>query len=423
VACAWVVLAHERRGTDRQAQGHAAMLSSLPLPLSSRVLRYTISLATLLLSAAHVERANIASSAMTEQRAPVRGAPVEFAKVKFAHHSTCANSTLWMDRDEGDGSFIQSEPPYTRLEGFQGPLEGSAFTFTMNLNESNYFRGDDPTLGPGEGKDEHSSAVWVKTKRTIFVYVPAAYEDGQEAPLLVVLDGPQYMGVLIKLFERPSVSSAGPLPTFIVVSIEDGGANWKGSERNLEYDTLSGRFAAFVSDEILSAVRADPNVRRVFPMLKITSDPNKRAVLGSSSGGAAAMSMAWFRPDLFRRVICYSCSFVDNQDHYLPEARIYPSGAWEYHSDLALVLSGVKRPIRIFTQASEYDAYYDYPSASHFNWVIANERMSAALQKRGYASRFMQSKQAGHVDSRVSESTLADALAWVWKGVECSDSY
>ena len=36
------------------------------------------------------------------------------------------------------------------------------------------------------------------------------------------------------------------------------------------------------------------------------------------------MSMAWFRPDLFRRVIAYSGTFVDQQDDDAPEEKQFP---------------------------------------------------------------------------------------------------
>ena len=86
------------------------------------------------------------------------------------------------------------------------------------------------------------------------------------------------------------------LPVFVPVSIENGGCDAIGSERGLEYDTLSDRYARFVEDEVLPAVLADPAVRAAFPGLRFSADPAQRVTFGCSSGGAAAMTMAYMRP-------------------------------------------------------------------------------------------------------------------------------
>ena len=77
--------------------------------------------------------------------------------------------------------------------------------------------------------------------------------------------------------------------------------------------------------------------------------------MGCSSGGAAALTMGWFRPDLFRRLITYSGTFVDQQDDDAPEEKQYPLGAWEYHSGMKLIENSEKKPLRIFTHVSEND--------------------------------------------------------------------
>ena len=50
------------------------------------------------------------------------------------------------------------------------------------------------------------------------------------------------------------------------------------------------------------AVLANADIKAAYPKLAFTGNPWGRAVIGCSSGGAAALSMGWFRPDLFRRV-------------------------------------------------------------------------------------------------------------------------
>src|SRR5258708_19738001 len=61
--------------------------------------------------------------------------------------------------------------------------------------------------------------------------------------------------------------------------------------------------------------------------LKITDDPNGHATLGGSSGGAAAFSMIWWHPDLFRRMIGWSPTLVTQ----VPAGSPFPHGCWIYH--------------------------------------------------------------------------------------------
>jgi enterochelin esterase-like enzyme len=138
--------------------------------------------------------------------------------------------------------------------------------------------------------------------------------------------------------------------------------------------------------------------------------------MGCSSGGAAALTMGWFRPDLFRRVIAYSGTFVDQQDDDAPEEAKYPLGAWEYHSGMKLIENSDRKPLRIFTHVSEKDNRPNDPEETHHNWVMAGKRTTAALQAKGYNHRFVFSLGTGHCDGRVFQQTLADTLAWVWRG-------
>ena len=138
--------------------------------------------------------------------------------------------------------------------------------------------------------------------------------------------------------------------------------------------------------------------------------------MGCSSGGAAALTMGWFRPDLFRRIITYSGTFVDQQDDDAPEEAAYPLGAWEYHSGMKLIENAEKKPLRIFTHVSDRDNGWKLSGESHHNWVMANERTAAALNAKGYHYRYVFSRQSRHCDRRVFEHTLADTLVWTWRG-------
>lgn len=138
--------------------------------------------------------------------------------------------------------------------------------------------------------------------------------------------------------------------------------------------------------------------------------------MGCSSGGAAALTMGWFRPDLFRRLITYSGTFVDQQDDDAPEEAAYPLGAWEYHSGQKLIENSPKKPLRIFTHVSEHDNGAKLAEDTYHNWVMANERTAAALKAKGYDYRYVFSRATRHCDSKVFEHTLADTLVWMWRG-------
>ena len=293
----------------------------------------------------------------------------------------------------------------------RGNPKGKSFEFSLRLADSKIFRGDDTTLEPKKK---------VREQRKIFVYIPAAYKDGAKAPILVTLDGPSQLNLVRNALDNLTVSKdpQRKLPAFIVIAVENGGDDSKGSERGLEYDTMSDRFARFINDEVLPAVLSEPAIKAAYPQIAFTPNPWGKAVMGCSSGGAAALTMGWFRPDLFRRLITYSGTFVDQQDDDAPEEAKYPLGAWEYHSSMKLIENTAKKPLRIFTHVSENDNGAKDPESTYHNWVMANERTAAALKAKGYDYRYVFSRASRHCDSNVFEQTLADTLVWMWQGYQ-----
>lgn len=312
----------------------------------------------------------------------------------------------------GNGNFIvgpdyRIDPDLTDL----GNPKGKSFEFKMQLAESKIFPGTDSTLDPRKE---------VRKERRIFVYIPAAYRDGTQAPILVMHDGPSQLNLVRNALDNLTLSKdpKRKLPAFIAISVENGGNDGKGSQRGLEYDTMSDRMARFINEEVLPAVLAQNDIRQSFPNLTFTQDPWGRAAMGCSSGGAAALTMGWFRPDLFRRLITYSGTFVDQQDDDAPEESQYPLGAWEYHSSMNLIGTSETKPLRIFTHVADKDLRANDPEESYHNWVMANERTAAVLKSKGYAYRYVFSRGSGHCDKRVFEHTLADTLVWMWQGYE-----
>ena len=312
--------------------------------------------------------------------------------------------------NKGNGNYIvgpnyQIAPALTDA----GAPKGRTFEFSMKLADSQIFRGDDATL---DAKKK------VRDMRKIFVYVPAAYKDGTKAPILVTLDGPSRMNLVKNALDNLTISRDANyrLPAFIAIAVENGGADGKGSERGLEYDTMSDRFARFINDEVLPAVLNNDEIKAAYPNIAFTENPWGKAVMGCSSGGAAALTMGWFRPDLFRRIITYSGTFVDQQDDDAAEEADFPTGAWEYHSQMELIKNSDAKPLRIFTHVSENDLRANDAEETYHNWVMANNRTAEALKDKDYAYRYVFSKGTGHCDQKVFELTLADTLVWMWRG-------
>jgi iron(III)-enterobactin esterase len=312
---------------------------------------------------------------------------------------------------DGVGNFTVG-PEYKLADDLadKGNAKGKQFQFTMALAESKIFPGTDSTLEPQRKQ--------VRKERKIFVYVPAAYKDGAKAPYLIIHDGPGQLPLVRNALDNLTLSQDPnrKLPAFIAIAVENGGNDGKNSERGLEYDTMSDRLARFIHDEVLPAVVANKEIRAAYPKFALTDDPWGHAVMGCSSGGAAALSMGWFRPEWFRRIIAYSGTFVDQQDDDAPEEAKYPLGAWEYHSSMKLIEKTPKKPLRIFHHVSEQDNRPNDPEETYHNWVMAGKRTADALKAAGYNFRFVFSLQSRHCDGRVFQHTLADTLVWTWRG-------
>ena len=270
--------------------------------------------------------------------------------------------------------------------------KGTIHEFTMDSKDSKFY--------PGIARNKPGEVV--PYQRKVLVYVPAGYVPGKAAPLLVVHDGLWNRDPLVKFLDNLIFEKR--VPPMVAVLIHNGGGDSKGSQRGLEYDTVSGRYAEFVEAEVLPRVERDYGV-------KLTKDPNGRATMGGSSGGSAAFTMAWFHPEWYRRVLTYSGTYVDQQSPQSPES---PRGAWEYH---ATILPKEKRkPLRIWLEVSEKDNGWDRDEASLHNWVMANERMAAVLKAKKYPYRYVFAENAGHTDGKVTRQTLGDALIWLWQG-------
>ncbi len=313
---------------------------------------------------------------------------------------------------DGDGKFTVSNLTKQPELGNQNNPLGKEFTFKPT---SKIYQFTEPTIAAGSPKNQ---------PRQVWVYVPNQYKDGTAAPLMVIQDGQQGSGTggrygsIKYALDNLTVSKdpARKIPAFIAIAVQDGGGDGPNNERGLEYDTISDRYARFVQEEVLPAVSSDPNLKAAFPNFKLTDNPEGKATFGCSSGAAAAFTMAWFHPELFRRVVTYSATLVALQNSKEPEAAMYPAGAWDYHHDLNLIANSDLKPLRIFNNANQNDNGSTTPESGKKNWLIANEATHDALTAKGYHSRYVYGVGVGHCDDNLLRATLADSLVWVWRG-------
>ena len=295
-----------------------------------------------------------------------------------------------------DGNFVIG-PPYTpapELTVKDGVPRGTVRELTMDSKDSKIY----------SGIAKNQPGVVVPYTRQVAVYVPAQYVAGTPAPFIVVQDGMSatYRNNLPPILDN--LIHEKRVPPMIAVMVHNGGGDAQGSQRGLEYDTVSGVYTDFIETEVL------PRVSKEYGIV-FTRDPEGRATMGGSSGAACAFTMAWFHPELYRRVLSYSGTYVNQQSPLNPES---PRGAWEYHA--TLIPNNPAKPIRIWMHVSEFDnRYFDQEETLH-NWVLANDRMAAALKAKGYEYQYVYSRDSRHVDRAVVSQTLPEALEWLWKG-------
>jgi hypothetical protein len=308
-----------------------------------------------------------------------------------------------------DGNFIigPTHAPAPELAS-EEVLQGTVIEFTMNSSDSKIFPGiarEANTFGTPDPADPARLIVTTSHTapytRKVAVYVPKQYIPGTAAPFIVGADGPDRL-----LFSAlDGLIAQRKLPPIVAISIANGGGDAQGSERGLEYDTMSGLYAEFVEKEILPSVESKAHVR-------LTRDPDGRATMGYSSGGACALIMAWYHPEWYHRVLAYSGTFVNQQ---WPHSSETPHGAWEFHE--RLIPNSPAKPIRIWMEVGDRDLFNPNVMRDDMHdWVLANENMAKVLVAKGYHYQFVFARNAVHVDRSVLKQTLPEALEYLWSG-------
>jgi len=313
-----------------------------------------------------------------------------------------------------DGNFIIG-PTHNNpadLPADSAVRNGTVIEFTMSSADSKIYPGiarEPNTFGTSDPSDPATLLVSTSHPapytRKVAVYVPKQYVARAEAPFIVSADGPDpfLFATLDALIHQHRV------PSMIAIAIGNGGGDAQGSERSLEYDTMSGVYAEFVEKEVLPLVESKAHV-------KLTKDPDGRATMGYSSGGACALIMAWYHPELYHRVLTYSGTFINQQ---WPHSQQTPHGAWEFHEHL--IAENPAKPIRIWMEVGDRDLFNpNVMRDGMHDWVLANERMAKVLADKEYHYQFVFARNAVHVDRATVHQTLAEALEYVWRGYPAS---
>jgi enterochelin esterase family protein len=284
--------------------------------------------------------------------------------------------------------------------------QGTVYNFTMSSADSKIYLGIARHGGLGIADPTDPVKLIVTNSfptpytRRVSVYVPKQYVPGTAAPFIVGADGPD-RGLFTTL---DNLIAEHKVPVMIGISIGNGSGDAQGSERGLEYDTMSGLYAEFVEQEVLPLVESKCNVT-------LTKDPDARATMGGSSGGSCALIMAWYHPELYHRVLTYSGTYVNQQWPYNAET---PHGAWGFHE--TIIPNSPVKPIRIWMEVGDRDLFNPNVMRDNMHdWVVANENMAKVLAAKNYHYQFVFARNAGHTDGKVKQQTLPEALEWLWK--------
>jgi enterochelin esterase family protein len=265
---------------------------------------------------------------------------------------------------------------------------------------------DDYVLGPDskpkegvpngkiEGPFLWKSQLFPGTIREYSLYIPAQYDGTKPASVMVFQDGHAYLNSTGEyrapvVFDNLIHEQAMPVTIGVFVDPGQRGERipenrWRANNRSVEYDTLSDLYARMIIEEIL------PEVAKTY---KLTDDPEQRAICGASSGGICAFTVAWERPDAFRKVVSHIGSFTN-----IRGGDVYPGK----------VRRAIKKPIRVFLQDGSNDLDNQFG-----NWPLANQQMAAALKFKGYDYQFVYGD--GEHNGKHGGSILPETLRWLWR--------
>jgi enterochelin esterase family protein len=255
------------------------------------------------------------------------------------------------------------------------------------------------------------SNAYPGTQHTFWVYVPAQYVPAVPASLMIYNDGQAFMnpdGDMRAQNVMDNLIFRRELPVMIGVFINPGrhpdqpepnATEWgdRNTNRPTEYNSLDDKYARVIVDELMPVLYKDYN---------ISKDPERHGIGGSSSGAIAAFTVAWQRPDQFRKVLSNIGSFVD-----LRGGNAYPD----------IIRKSDKKPIRIFLCDGRNDNRGQRPGEPYNeskDWFLQNVRMMQALTAKGYDSNYAWGMNKH--GQKMGGAILPDMMRWLWRDHELS---
>ena len=271
-----------------------------------------------------------------------------------------------------------------------------------------------------EGPFEFRSRVIAGTVRQYWVYVPAQYTGSALANVLVFQDGarainpagqlrvPQVIENLVHKKDIPVTIGVFITPGHRGDVFPEGVGTGNPNNRAQEYDAVNDTYARFLIDELL------PEVGKKY---RLTDDPSRRAIGGTSSGAICAFTVAWHRPDAFRNVISAIGSYVSIGHRLAADGQPAVSGGEFFPTWIRRM---PPKPIRIFMQDGSNDLDNNWG-----NWFLANQQMAKAFE---FANRTADTRKDGgprydlkyewgdgaHSDAHLG-ALLPDARRWIYR--------
>ncbi|HVT82492.1 MAG TPA: alpha/beta hydrolase-fold protein [Phycisphaerae bacterium] len=252
------------------------------------------------------------------------------------------------------------------------------------------------------------SKVFPGTAHTYHVYVPAQYDPAKPASLIIFNDGQAFMaenGDICAQNVIDNLTHRREIPTMIAVFINPGHtpeqpeptpANWgdRTTNRPIEYNVPDDKYSQVIVNELL------PELYKTY---NISKDPDQHAIAGASSGAIAAFTVAWERPDQFRKVISIVGSFTSLR----PE-----NGGGNSYPEK--ILAADKKPIRVFFQDGRND---NRSTPNNYDptkdWFLQNNLLIDALTKKGYDINY--TFGIGLHGQKQGGAILPEMMRWTWR--------
>ena len=252
------------------------------------------------------------------------------------------------------------------------------------------------------------SQAYPGTQHTYWVYVPAQYDRTVPASLMIFQDGQAFKdmdGVLRAPNVLDNLIYRREIPVMIAVFINPGRTpeqpeptprNWgdRDTNRPTEYNSLDDKYARVIVDELMPVLYKEYN---------ISKDPERHGIGGASSGAIAAFTVAWQRPNDFRKVLSIVGSFVNLGDR-----------GGDTYADI--VRKSEKKPLRVFLQDGRNDnrgtgrgGAYD----PRRDWFLQNVRLKDALTEKGYDLNYTWGMNTH--GQRMGGPILPEMMRWLWR--------